>query len=103
MNGTVRKPVATFAALAATAAFLVSGGIWLGNLQTRIDEHTGLLAHIDADKRLDEIEADLRAINGRIKDADNLLHEMSKKEEQRHRELLETLRKMEWQPYLREE
>lgn len=103
MNGSVRIPVATFAGIAATCAFLVSGGIWLGNLQTRIDEHTGLLAHIDADQRLDHIEASILTINNRISDADNLLHALATEEERRHREILGKLQQMEWQPYLKEE
>ena len=89
--------------MAATAAFLISGGIWLGQLQNKIDEHTDLLAHIDAGKRLGELEADLAAVKQEISSMDSLLHNLASEEEQRHEEIVRRLELMGWQPYLKEE
>lgn len=103
MNGTVRIFITVLAASAATIAFLISGGIWLGNLQTRIDEHTGLLAHIDADRRLDRIEGKMSVMEVEVLDLNEDLHALSNEEEARHNEVMNKLRQMEWQPYLKED
>ena len=95
--------VATYSAVAATAAFLISGGIWLGQLQSKIDEHTDMLAHIDAGKRLNQIELDLIGLETEIQSMDSLLHNLSSKEEERHADIMRRLELMGWQPYLREE
>ena len=102
-NGSLGVSLPTLTAITATAAFLVSGGIWLGQLQTRIDEHTSLMAHMDAERRLDDIESDISELKNDIRATDNLLHKLAAAEEKRHNEVLRRLQNMEYQPYLKEE
>lgn len=75
----------------------------MGQLQSRIDHHTEMLAHIDAGKRLGALETDVATLDRDIKAMDGLLHNLSSQEETRYRSIMKRLGEIGWQPYLKEE